>query len=63
MKPNHINGRWVDGASAEPGTDASDPSDVIDEYARAGRAPAEAAIEAAAGSFLQRSVASPQVRS
>ena len=63
MKPSYINGRWVEGASGEPNVTASDTSDVIDEYARADRAQAEAAIEAAGAAFPQWSVASPQVRS
>ena len=63
MKPNYIDGRWVEGESAEPDINASDTSDVIDEYARAGHAPAEAAIEATAAAIPQWRVASPQVLS
>ncbi|MEO9530072.1 aldehyde dehydrogenase family protein [Roseibium sp.] len=48
MKPLLINGAWVTTSHATGNINPSDVSDVIDEYAQAGRSEAQAAIAAAA---------------
>ena len=50
-KQNLINGQWVAGATATPNVNPSNTADVIDEYAQADRAQAEAAIAAASAAF------------
>ena len=61
-KQNLINGQWVAGATATPNVNPSNTADVIDEYAQADRAQAEAAIAAARAAFPKWSQAGIQQR-
>jgi len=47
MKPLLIGGQWVETGQATPNVNPSNTSDIIDDYALAGQAEAQAAIEAA----------------
>jgi aldehyde dehydrogenase (NAD+) len=47
MKKNFIAGEWLDGVGAEDNVNPSDTSDIIEQYAHAGAAQTEQAIEAA----------------
>lgn len=62
MKPLLINGEWVTAGHGVENINPSDTSDVIDVYAQAGRADAEAAIEAAAQAAPGWGLSGPQQR-
>jgi aldehyde dehydrogenase (NAD+) len=59
---NYIAGEWVEGADVNRNLNPSNTNDVVGEYARASRAQAEAAIEAAAAAAPGWAAATPQQR-
>ena len=61
-KQNFIDGQWLGGSTATPDVNPSNTSDVIDEYAQADRAQAEAAIASARRAFPKWALASVQPR-
>ena len=62
MKPLLINGEWVRTSHAVDNINPSDTSDVVDVYAQAGRAEAEAAVQAAAAVAPAWGLSTPQQR-
>lgn len=62
MKPLWINGDWITTGHSLPNINPSDTRDVIGDYAQAGRAEAEAAIEGARDAFPTWSRSGPQER-
>lgn len=62
MKPLLINGEWVQTSHAVDNINPSDTADVIDIYAQAGRAEAEAAILAASSAAPAWGFSTPQQR-
>lgn len=62
MKPLLIDGDWVTTSHGVENINPSDLSDVVDVYAQAGRAEAEAAIEAAARAAPAWGLTTPQQR-
>lgn len=62
MKPLLIDGEWMTTSQAVENINPSDTSDVIDTYTQAGRAEAEAAIEAAHRAAPQWGFSGPQMR-
>lgn len=62
MKPNYVNGEWVNGASTSANINPSDTSDVIDHYAQADAVQAEQAIAAACKAAPAWGVSNPQER-
>ncbi len=61
-KPNLIDGEWVASSDSVANINPSDLSDLIGNYARAGEAETEAAIEAAWRAFPKWASASPELR-
>ena len=59
---NFIGGEWVAAANAAPDINPSDLSDVVGEYARAGKADAETAVAAAKAAFPACARMTPQAR-
>ena len=59
---NYIGGEWVAAANAAPDINPSDLSDVVGEYARAGKADAETAVAAAKAAFPACARMTPQAR-
>src|SRR5687767_7296649 len=62
LHKNYINGEWVEGESAKENINPSDLSDVIGEYAQAGKKQAEEAIGAARAAFPDWQATTPQQR-
>jgi aldehyde dehydrogenase (NAD+) len=62
MKPNLIAGEWREAANARANINPSNTNDVIDHYAAATRADAEAAVAAARAAFPAWSRSTPQER-
>ncbi|MFN0193673.1 MAG: aldehyde dehydrogenase family protein [Aestuariivirga sp.] len=62
LHKNFINGEWVAGESAKPNINPSDVTDVVGEYAQAGRAQAEEAIAAAKAAAPAWATTTPQQR-
>jgi aldehyde dehydrogenase (NAD+) len=62
MKPLLINGEWITTSHSVPNINPSDTSDVIDVFAQAGRAEAEAAIGAATDAAVDWGYSTPQQR-
>src|SRR4051812_29738173 len=61
-KHNLIDGQWLAGNTATPNLNPSNTADVIDEFAQADRAQAEAAIASARKAFPAWSRAGVQMR-
>jgi acyl-CoA reductase-like NAD-dependent aldehyde dehydrogenase len=59
---NYINGEWLDGQGVRENINPSDVSDIVGEYAQAGKAQTEAAIAAAKAAQPAWAAATPQVR-
>lgn len=62
MKPLLIGGEWITTSHAVDNINPSDISDVIDSFAQAGRAEAEAAISAASDAAFDWGLSGPQQR-
>ncbi len=63
MNKNYISGEWVDGADVNLNINPSDTNDIVDEYARADAAQANAAIDAAYDAAPTWAKATAEVRS
>ncbi|MFK7765226.1 MAG: aldehyde dehydrogenase family protein [Roseobacter sp.] len=62
MKQNFIDGQWVSGKVAVPNVNPSNTDEIIGEYAQAGQAEAEQAVEAATQAFNTWRYSDPQTR-
>ena len=62
MKPNLINGEWINGPRSRPNINPSDTRDVIGDYAQADAAQTDTAVAAAHAAFPSWTMRSPQER-
>lgn len=62
MKKNYIDGQWVDAKTTIPNINPSNTDEIIDQYAQAGQAEAEQAVDAATRAFAGWRFSNPQLR-